>query len=121
MISAVKQTNTSPERSVDGALKQWVIEENMSPEYMTNFRISNQSGFNKEEKVKIPLINVGMKSGDLTAEALTSKENQMTSKDHATKNMERMNTHEMNQTFSIIGKNRKSIDSENYHSNTDRK
>ena len=96
MISAVKQTNTSPERSMDGAPKQWVIEENMTADYMTNFRISNQSGFNKEEKVKIPLINVGTKSGDITAEAITSKENQMTSKDHATKNVERMNTHEMN-------------------------
>ena len=93
----------------------------MTPDYMTNFRISNQSGFIKEEKVKIPLIEVGTKSGDITAEAMTSKENQMTSKENTTKNVERMNTHEMNQTFSIIGKNRKSIDSENYQSNTDRK
>ena len=66
--------------------------------------------------MKIPLINVGTKSGDITAEGITSKENQLTSKDHMTKdtkNVERMNTHEMNKTFSIVGKNRKSIDSEN--------
>ena len=41
MISAVKQQGTSPVRSTDGGPMQWVIEENITPEYMTNFRISN--------------------------------------------------------------------------------